>query len=120
MSALNDDDLELAEACLAIEPENDFELDDDPWQHLSELVEEDAKRGFAVVCEIARRSNDVTTLSGLGEGPLEELLEANPGMVDTVIDEARRSPGMRIALGFAWTGGLGRADQLKLNQLLKN
>ena len=120
MSALSKDDLELVEACLEIEPENDFELDDDPWQHLSELVEEDTARGFAVVCEIARRSSDITTMSGLGEGPLEELLEASPGLVDAMIEEARRSPGLRIALGFTWTGGLGRSEQLKLNQLLKN
>ncbi len=120
MTKLREDDLELVQACVDIEPENDFELDDDPWQHLSELVEEDATRGLAVMAEIALRSTDVTTLSGLGEGPLEELLEANPGMVDAVIEEVRRSPGFRIALGFAWTGGLGRADQLKLSQLLKN
>lgn len=120
MSALSKDDLELVEACLEIEPENDFELDEDPWQHLSELVEEDSARGFAVVSEIARRSNDVTTMSGLGEGPLEILLEVNPAMVDAVIEEARRTPGLRIALGFAWTGGLDRSGQLKLNQLLKN
>jgi hypothetical protein len=120
MADLNEDDLALVEACLEIEPENDYELDDDPWQHLSELVDEDAARALAVVAEIARRSTDVTTLSGLGEGAIEELLEARPDMVDAVVAEARRSPGIRIALGFAWTGGLGRADQLKLNQLLKN
>ena len=120
MSALSKDDLELVEACLEIEPENDFELDEDPWQHLSELVEEDATRGFSVIVEIARRTNDLTTMSGLGEGPLEILLEVNPAAVDAVIEEARRTPGLRIALGFAWTGGLGRSEQLKLNQLLKN
>jgi hypothetical protein len=120
MSDMNADDLELVQACLSIEPENDFELDEDPWQHLSELAAEAPARGFAVVTEIARRSSEITTLSGLGEGPIEELLEANPGMIDAVIEEARRSPGFRIALGFAWTGGLGRADQLKLNHLLKN
>jgi hypothetical protein len=120
MSDLNKDDLELVEACVSIEPENDFELDEDPWQHLSELVEEDAVRALAVTAEIARRSGDITILSGLGEGPLEELLDAKPSLVDALIDEARRSPGFRIALGFVWTGGLAKSDQLKLNQLLKN
>jgi hypothetical protein len=120
MSKLDEDDLALALACVEIEPENDFELDDDPWQHLSELVEEDPVRALAVAAEIARRSSDVTTLSGLGEGPLEELLEARPAMVDALVAEARQSPGFRIALGFTWTGGLGRAEQLKLNQILKN
>ncbi len=120
MTKLDEDDLALVEACVAIEPENDFELDDDPWQHLSELVEEDAARAFAVAAEIARRSSDVTTLSGLGEGVLEELLDAQPGMVDALIAEARQSPGFRIALGFTWTGGLAKTEQLKLNQILRN
>jgi hypothetical protein len=120
MVELDEDDLELVEACLEIDPENDFELDEDPWQHLSELVDDEAARGFSIVVEIARRSNNLTTLSGLGEGPLEALLEVSPAMVDAVIEEARRTPSLRIALGFCWTGGLGRAEQLKLNQLLKN
>ncbi len=120
MTKLSEDDLALALACVEIEPENDYELDDDPWQHLAELVEEAPARALAVCAEIARRSSDVTTLSGLGEEILEALLEAQPGMVDAVIAEARQSPGFRIALGFTWTGALARTDQMKLNQLLKN
>ena len=118
MAGLGEELEALAKACVKAEPENDFELDDDPWQHLSELVEEDAEAALSVARRITELTDDVHMLSVLGAGPIEELLRQHPATLDAVLLEARRSPSFRKAFRCVWTGGLAPAVKAKADEVI--
>ena len=114
-----DADLEaLAKACATTDPENAFELDDDPWRHLSELVEDDAASALSVARRITELTDDAHMLSVLGAGPIEELLQRHPATVDAVLLDARRSSSFRKAFRSVWTGALPPAVKAKVDEAI--
>ena len=115
-----DGDLEaLAKACAETDPENEFELDDDPWQHLSELVDDDPEAALAVSLRVTGLTGDMHVLSVLGAGAIEELLIRQPAMLEAVLLGARRSPNFRSAFRCVWTGGMSHAVRVKVDEALK-
>lgn len=108
----------LAKACATTDPENEFELDDDPWQHLSELGDDDAEAALLVARRITELTDDAHMLAVLGAGPIEELLQKHPGTVDAVLLDARRSPSFRNAFRCVWTGGLTPVVKAKVDETI--
>lgn len=108
----------LAKACATTDPENEFELDDDPWQHLSELVDDDAEAALSVARRITELTADAHMLAVLGAGPIEELLQKHPRSVEAILLDARRSPSFRNAFRSVWTGGLPPAVKAKVDEAI--
>ena len=73
------------------------------WSKVSDIVEQDAERGWELVCELVQQADNDDQLGAIGAGPLEDLLRKHgQAVVDRVEGEARRNTHFRMALGCAW------------------
>ncbi len=66
------------------------------------LYGDDPARALDIVFLIARTCSDDWVLENLGAGPLEDLIDSDPTLLDPIALEAASSPALRFALRCVW------------------
>jgi hypothetical protein len=80
------------------------DADPDHWANgaLGALRRDDPARALEIVFRIARDSADAWVLENLGAGPLEDLIDADPTLLDPIALEVASSPNLKTALQSVW------------------
>ncbi len=95
--------------------------DEDPnWRAVhavSDLRFADPARTLDIVFRIARTSSDDWVLENLGAGPLEDLIDSDPTLLDPIALEAPASPALRFALQCVWQRDMSEDTWARLQRI---
>ena len=82
-----------------------------------DLDGDDPARALDIVFLIARTSSDDWVLENLGAGPLENLIDGDPTLLDPIALEAQSSPSLRFALQCVWQRDMSEDTWARLQRI---
>ncbi|HWE45036.1 MAG TPA: hypothetical protein VG407_03325 [Caulobacteraceae bacterium] len=96
--------------------------DDDPdWWAVNSLMEldgQDPVRSLDIVFLISRGSDDGWVLENLGAGPIENLINDDPTLLDAIELEVASNPRLREALQSVWRGDISEDTWARLQKIV--
>ncbi|QUD90556.1 DUF6869 domain-containing protein [Phenylobacterium montanum] len=95
--------------------------DDDPdwWavRTLMELDRQDPARALDITFLIAKGSDDAWVVENLGAGPLEDLIDGDPTLLDAIALETASNPRLKEALQSVWQGEMSDDTWARLRRI---
>ena len=91
------------------------------WKELSRLVRNDPNCALDIVIEIEERTDDMSVLSNLAAGPLEELLVQHGSLLlNRIEEEIRNRASFKELFGGVWANGIDRDVSDRLKKILNS